>query len=77
MTPEELQETCEKLGYPWVGMDKDGTWSMFRVQSEKPSLNHPEVWTLGISDSCLNLRHLKIDYQGDWKDSLRGPKEER
>ena len=72
MTPEQLQQHCAAIGYPWVAMDSDlmgGRWMMY---DSRPNRSDEEWWPTGLRFAVVLVA---VDYTGHFQDSLRGPKE--
>ena len=77
MTPEQLQAHAEAIGYPWVAMDRDGTWLMY---GSKPKISGfcQSYWRCDAPSNGGGVYvTVEVTYTGRWQDSLRGPKEDK
>ena len=76
MTPEQLQQHCAAIGYPWVAMEDNGDWWATTL----PMRNDGEKWFVSNAierDGSFRIikARVSVTYTGRWQDSLRGPKE--
>ena len=52
---------------PWIAMNSSGDWTVF---PEKPSLCNSAWGYMDMSNHSYSEISIKINYTGDWKDSL-------
>lgn len=71
MTKREAQKHAEALGFPFIAMDPDTWWLMYR---RKPKLGN-QTWEFDDSNLPCPI-YAKIEYTGSWKESLVGPQGE-
>lgn len=65
----KIQELLPHLKKGWVAMDKNSVWFWYK-NKPRCDLDNRCWWSVSEYESLVPHKALKIEFDGDWKDSL-------